>query len=215
MNSNTVVYITYLLLACSSGWCAWNFKRLRQEFQILAVFVFLSAGVQTGAEILSKFTMTNLFLSHAYAVIGFLVLSAFYWRLMRPFIPGALFVLLAVCFLLLAVVTVILWQPLNSFNSIPLTAEAVVFIIFGLSTFILTLNENLNQHLRPILSSLNWINSGIFLYFSASLLLFYNGANIIHAIVGPGSVYTWLIHGVLYLVLHTCLFIGLWRSPKT
>jgi hypothetical protein len=215
MRGNTLVYLTYVVLACSVVRCTWNFRRLRLEFRWLALYIFLSAGVQAGAELLSRWNINNLFLSHVYAILGFAVLSAFYWRVLRPFVPGALFGSLVAGFVLLAVVTAIFWEPLHTFNSIPLTAEAVVFIIFAMSTFILTLNESLNQHVRPILRSLNWINSGILLYFSASLLLFYNGEAIIHIISGRWSVYTWLIHGVLYIVLHSCLFIGLWWSPKT
>lgn len=215
MISKIVVYITYFVLAFSAAWCAWNFKRLRMEFRVLAVFIFLSAGIQAGAEVAARFGINNLFLSHLYAVLGVVALAGFYRLLLRRFIPDAVFIILIAGFVTLAVATVLLWEPLDTFNSIPLTAEAVVFIIFALSTFILTLNENMNHQLREILRSLNWINSGILLYFTGSLLLFYNGETIIHAIIGRWSVYTWLIHAALTIILHTCLLIGLWLSPKT
>jgi hypothetical protein len=214
MNKLTIVYLAYFVLAGSMGWCVLHFKRLLPEFRVLALYVFLSAGVQAGAWLLASRGINNLALSHIYAVLGFMVLANFYRLLVRPFIRGRLFVFIAVGYLLLAVMNVILWEPLHTFNSIPLTAEAVVFIILSLSTFVLTLTEDLNQHLRPMLRSLNWINSGILLYFAGSLLLFYHGETIIHVIIGRWGVYTWTVHAVLSIILHTCLLIGLWMSPK-
>lgn len=214
MKSYIIIYVAYFVLACSAGWSAWHFKRLLAEFRVLAVFVLLSAGVQAVARVLSGFGVNNLMLSHAYAVLGFVVLARFYGLLLRPFIPGKLFVFLSVGFVVLAITTVLLWEPLHTFNSIPLSVEAVVCIILALSTFVLTLNEDLNQHLRPMLGSLNWINSGILLYFAGSLLLFYHGETIIHLVINRWSVYAWMVHAVLSIVLHTCLLIGLWRSPK-
>ena len=214
MNSYNIVYVAYFVLACSAGWSAWHFKRLLPVFRALAVFIFLSAGVQAVAKLMNISGINNLMLSHLYAVLGFAALAGFYRLVLRPFVPGKLFVFLSVGFLLLAVITVLLWQPLHTFNSIPLTAEAVLVIIFALSTFVLTLNEDLNQHLRPMLRSLNWINSGILLYFAGSLLLYYHGETIIHVVIKRWSIYTWVVHSVLYIVLHTCILIGLWLSPK-
>lgn len=214
MSRNTFFYIAYFVLACSAGWAVWQFRRLLPEFRVLAVFVFLSAGVQAGAGILAHLGINNLALSHVYALSGFVALARFYQLLLGPFIPHKLFIVLVVGFVLLAVITVLLWEPLHTFNSIPLTAEAVVFVILSLSTFALTLNEDLNPHLHPILRSLNWVNSGILLYFTGSLLLFYHGETIIHIIIGRWSFYTIVVHAVLSIVLHTCLLIGLWLSPK-
>lgn len=214
MKNNIIFFVAYFVLAFSTSWCVWHFKRLLVEFRMLALFVFISAGIQAGSGVLSQFSITNLALSHIYAVLGFVALIGFYRLLLRPFIPNKLFVFLSVGFLLLAVITVLLWEPWYTFNSIPLTVEAVVFVILALSTFVLTLNEDLNEHLRPILRSLNWINSGILLYFAGSLLLFYYGETIIHDIIKRWSIYTWLVHAVLSIVLHSCLLIGLWLSPK-
>jgi hypothetical protein len=214
MNRNTLFYIAYFVLACSASWCIWYFRRLLPEFRVLAVFVLISAGVQAGAGILAHMGINNLALSHVYAVLSFVALAEFYRLLLRPFVPHKLFVVLVVGFVLLAGVTVMLWESLHTFNSIPLTAEAVVIIIFALSTFALTLNEDMNLHLRPMLRSLNWINSGILLYFAGSLLLFYHGETIIHIFIGRWSFYTIVVHAVLSLILHTCLLIGLWLSPK-
>lgn len=214
MNSKILFYAAYFVLAYATGWSAWHFKRLLPEFRALAVFVFLSAGVQAGAKLLTFLGINNIALSHLYAVLGFIALVGFYRLLLRPFIPNKLFVFLSVGFLLLAVITVLLWEPLHTFNTIPLMAEAVLVMILVLSTFVLTLNEDLNQHLRPMLRSLNWINSGILLYFAGSLLLFYHGETIIHVFIQRWSIYTWMVHAVLSIVLHSCLLIGLWLSPK-
>ncbi|MDI9339773.1 MAG: hypothetical protein QM534_04315 [Sediminibacterium sp.] len=209
-----VIYLTYFVLLCSGIWSIWHFRYLMPKFKVLAVYTWLSIIVQGISETLASQRINNLFLSHVYAVLSFVILTRFYCMLLRPFISDVLFKGQMISFVLLAIVNVIWWQPLTTFNSIPLTVEALVFIVFSLSTFILTLNEALNHHVRPFLRSLNWINSGIFLYFTGSLLLFYNGEIIIHVIMGKWSAYTMLLHTVLTMVLYICIGIGLWLSPK-
>lgn len=78
------------------------------EFRLLANYIFLSFGVQAGAQVLTSLEINNLFLSHVYAAPGFAVLAGFYRLLLRPFVPGKLFVFLSVGFLLLAGITVLL-----------------------------------------------------------------------------------------------------------
>lgn len=215
MTHSSIITITYIVLTLVAIWCFWKYRRLPKEFRLLVFFVWMTFIVQVFSLLLAKKGINNMALSHVYAVLSFLLLLRFYRFLLRPFINTIFFSGLSVGFLLLAIVNAIFWEPLTKFNSIPLTLEAAVMIILTLSTFWLTLNDELNDHIRARLRSINWINSGIFLYFTGSLLLFYNGETIIHSIIGRWSVYTWMIHAVLFIMLHIFLLIGLWLSPKT
>lgn len=214
MITETIVSITYFSIAVSVFWIIWNFRHLRLEFQVLAAFVFLSAAVQATAEILAQFGINNMPVSHAYALFGFLLITSFFRFILKPFIPSKVFTVLGIIFLLLAVVNSLFWQPIVEFNSIPLVIEALIIMVFSISTFILTLNEGQNEYIRPLLVSLNWVNSGLFVYFFGSLILFYNGHVIIHEASKYLSQYTWLAHSMLTVILHTCLLMGLWKSPK-
>lgn len=210
-----IVYLTYVPIGISATWCAGNFKRLRPEFRVLTMFVFLSALVQGASEVMAQFGVNNLPLSHGYALLGLLVLTHFYQRLLHSFIPVSWFTGIRVGFTVFALITILLWQPLLTFNSYTWTAEAVIVLILVLSLFVLTLHERFNHPLQPILPSLNWINSGFLIYFAGNLFLFYNGTVIVHAISGIWTAYTWLAHALFTLLLHTCLLIGLWTSLKT
>lgn len=217
MSSNTIIFLTYLTyipLIMVSVWCWLNFKYLRSEFKVLSIFVFVSFVTQAMAELLAEFGINNMSLSHGYTIIGFLVLTRFYRPVLKPFFPVKWFNLIDIGFTVLAVLNIVFWQSLLTFNSVSLTAEAVILIILSLATFILTLNEELNQHLRNMQQSINWINAGILIYYSGSLLLFFNGNAVIHIISRYWSAYTWLIYAVLMAILFTCLLIGLWKSPK-
>jgi len=217
MSSNTIIFLTYLSyipLIVTTGWCVRNYKRLRSELKVLAVFVFVSFTIQVVDELLAEFGINNMPLSHGYTLISFLVLTRFYRPVLKPFFQIKWFKFIDVGFTALVVLNIICWQSLLTFNSVSLTAQAVIIIILSLATFVLTLNEELNQHLRTIQASINWINAGILVYFSGSLLLFFNGNAVIHIISRYWSEYTWLIYAGLTTILFTCLLIGLWKSPK-
>ncbi len=180
----------------------------------MAAYVLLSAAVQGVAEVLSQFGINNLSLSHAYTVLGFLFLNQFYKMLLDALVPSIWFKGLSIGFVLFAIATVLFWQPLDTFNSATLTVQAVVLIIYALSTFILTLTEGKSETLKVKLKSLNWINSGMFIYFSGSMLLFFNGGDIMHSISEDWTRYMWILHDLLVTVLHSFLLVGLWISLR-
>lgn len=214
MYIDLIVYSAYLPIGIAAIFSVRNFKRLEMEFRALSIFIFISALAQGTSEVLAYHEMNNLPISHAYALLGFWPLMLFYRGILRPFIPNWWFAAMGYGFTLFAILNSIFWQPLNTFNSIALAAEALLLIIMSLSAFILSLNEEMNAHVLPKLKSLNLVNSGIFIYFSGNLILFYNGDVIMHAISTYWSKHTWLAPAVLTGILHTCLAIGLWKSPK-
>jgi heme A synthase len=85
MTKNTIIYLVYFVLAGAAVWSVWRFKRLRPEFRTLAIFLFLSAFIQGLSEIIAVYKANNLFLSHAYTVLSFLILVRFYQHLLKPF----------------------------------------------------------------------------------------------------------------------------------
>lgn len=208
------IYLAYVPILISTIWGALNFGRLRFEFQILSIFIFISAATQVMCEFLALNKINNLPISHAYTIFGFWVLARFYQKVLTPFVPRQWFTILELGFTLFAIANAIFWQPLFTYNSIPITVEALVFIVLALSTFILSLNEEMNAHILPVRRSLNWLNSGIFIYFSGNTILFYNGEAIMHAISEQWTKYTWLVHSVLTFTFYSCLLMGLWTSPK-
>jgi len=212
--SESILNLAYVPLGTSAIWCVWRFNRLRKEFRVLAAYVLLSAAVQGVAEVLSQFGINNLSLSHAYTVLGFLFLNQFYKMLLDALVPSIWFKGLSIGFVLFAIATVLFWQPLDTFNSATLTVQAVVLIIYALSTFILTLTEGKSETLKVKLKSLNWINSGMFIYFSGSMLLFFNGGDIMHSISEDWTRYMWILHDLLVTVLHSFLLVGLWISLR-
>lgn len=208
------IYLAYIPILISTIWSALNFRHLRFEFRVLSIFIFISATTQVICELLALNKINNIPVSHAYTVLSFWVLTRFYQEILRSFIPVRWFTILKLGFIMLAVVSAFFWQPLLTYNSIPISVQAVAVTILALSTFILSVNNDMNAHLLSILSSLNWINSGIFIYFSGNLILFYNGEAIMHAISEKWTMYTWLVHSVLTFTFYCFLFIGLWKSPK-
>jgi hypothetical protein len=79
----------------------------------------------------------------------------------------------------------------------------------------LLLNDTVKERRKQDIPSLHWINSGLFIYYSSNLLIFYFGALITHALSKQLNRYTWMLHSFFSIVMYTCFFIGLWKRPKT
>lgn len=209
-----IIYLAYFILLLSTGYAIWLYKNLPLAFRVLTGYLCWSALIQGLSEAFAYFHVNNLAFSHLHVMVGMVLLTWFYSILLTPFISKKLFFGVGFSFVVLAILNALLWQPIFSFNTNTLTAESVLVVIFSLSTFILLLNDALNQHIRHIQTSLNWINSGLFVYYSGSLLLFYNGEIIMHVISQKWSEYTWMAHVLMSIILHLTILIGIWKSPR-
>jgi hypothetical protein len=62
---------------------------------------------------------------------------------------------------------------------------------------------------------LTWINSGLFIYYVSSLLIFYFGQVITDTFSKELNRYMWIFHAFFSLVMYSCFFVGLWKRPKS
>ena len=153
-------------------------------------------------------------LLHIYVGAGFLMLAIFYKKVLEEFISGILIYSVAGLFLILTALNSIYLQPVNTFNSYALTLESVLLIIFSLTTYFLLLNEVVKEKRKAIISSINWINSGIFIYYVSNLLIFYFSDYFYKYFSAEINRYTWVLHSFFSVVMYTFFFIGLWKQPK-
>lgn len=120
---------------------------------------------------------------------------------------------LAVVFVLAVIAIGIFLQPFTRHCSYMLTAESVLVIIFSLFTFILLLRDMSNEF-GGVRKTISWINIGLFVYYTSSLLIFYFSDIMARAFPVYINQYTWVLHSIFSMFMYTCFFIALWKHPK-
>ena len=148
-------------------------------------------------------------LLHLYVPVGFVLLAWFYASLLKDFIKTKIIWFTAILFLFFSITNTLFFQNVFTFNSNALTVECILVTIMALFLYIVFLNHIVKETVEYDIKSLNWINSGLFIYYSATLLIFYFGATIVHTFSETLNLYTWVLHSLLSVVMYTCFFISL------
>ena len=208
-----------ILLSCipvfaTAAYACVYFRRLDEKLRVFSWFLFLSGIVQLVSVILWWFRYNNMPLLHLYVAAGFVCLAWFYKTVLRDFIDRRVINAIIGVFLVFTFINSLFFQSVLTFNSYALTLEAVFIIIFSLSTFILSKHEILKDVNLSTFRSINWINAGLFLFYTSDILLFYFGDAITDYFPAYMNRYTWVAHSFFSVIMYSCFFIGLWRSQK-
>jgi uncharacterized membrane protein YczE len=89
-----------------------------------------------------------------------------------------------------------------------------LLIIFSIFTFMVLMNDIVKDKRPQLHPFLNWINSGVFVYYLCSLMVFYFGNLFIQDYSSLINQYLWSMHSIFLVAMYCCFFIGLWKSPK-
>ncbi len=201
---------------CASALLAWvNYKRLGEVFKLFSWFIFVSGIVQCISLTLWFFSINNLFLNHLFVPISSICIAIFYNELLSRFINSKVIWIVLVLFLLSTLINSLFIQPLTTFNSYALAIQCVLVVILSLATFLLLMNYGSHLTNETDVKSLNWINSGLFIYYASALILFYAGDIIIKSFSMEVNRYVWLSHSLFYIIMSTCFFTGLWKHLRT
>lgn len=75
-------------------------------------------------------------------------------------------------------------------------------------------NDLMKKKFDGMVGSINWINSGIFIYYASSLLIFHFGDIITK--LAPSSMVdiTWVVYSFFSMVMYGCFFIGIWKIQR-
>ncbi len=193
---------------------AFVFKRLVNELKIFSFFIFLSGLTELVSKVLWFQKINNFPLLHFYVAAGFLIICWFYSSVLQEFVSKKIIWGGAALFTVLTVVNSIFYQSIYSFNSNALVVQSILIIILSLSTFILFLNDIVRDKRPSLIKSLNWINSGLFIYYLSSLLIFYFSNFFTENFPVLLNQYTWALHMLFSTTMYACFFIGLWKNPQ-
>jgi hypothetical protein len=181
------------------------------SLRVFSWFLFVSAGIQFLALYFWFHHWNNMPLLHIYVAGGGVLLLWFYRTVLGDFVNSAVLWSGAALFFLFSVINSVFVQPVLTFNSNALTVESVLILILALFTFGFLLNDNVKTRDGHDRQSIGWINWGLFIYYSSSLLIFYFGSTITRQFSFDLNQYTWIFHSFFSMVMYTCFIVGIWK----
>jgi hypothetical protein len=208
---NKFSFIPTLLVA---AYAAFVYNKLPHRIQVFTWFILLSGIIEASSRILWFNGKNNMPLLHLYVAGGFLCLSYFYRYLLKDFVNPKIIWIVQIAFTVFTLINSLFIQNVYTFNSYALTVESVILVIFSLTTYLLMMNDVVKKNHARIHKSVDWLNSGIFIYYASSLLIFHFGNMI--TILSPSALvdYTWVLHALFSVVMYCCFFVGLWNQVK-
>jgi hypothetical protein len=209
-----VIVFSHIPIAITTGYAVLRYKRLDADLKIFACYLLLSGVVHFITLVTWFYKLNNMPLLHFYVAAGFTNLALFYRAVLRDVLDKKIISIVILVFLAFTLTNSIFIQDIFLFNSYALTVESVLIIILSLSTYVLLLNDIVKETRIHAIKSLNWINSGLFIYYASSLLIFYFGDLI--TLLSPSYLvrYTWVLHSAFLMIMYACFFVGLWKLPK-
>ncbi|HLZ17578.1 MAG TPA: hypothetical protein VKQ08_11085, partial [Cyclobacteriaceae bacterium] len=195
------------------------FRRLPRSLKYFCWFLFLSGATEVASKILFIQKINNLPLLHLYVAGGFICLVLFYEAVLDGFIEKRIIRGIMMIFLVFTVANSIFFQPVTTFNSYALIAECIGVVIFALTTYFVMMDDVVKSKRQELMPSLNWINSGLFIYYSSSLIIFYcqsflDSDRLFRFFPKHYTLQTWMLHAFFSLVMYSFFFAGLLKRPK-
>jgi hypothetical protein len=210
-----IIILSHVPILLTVVYAALLYRQLGADLRVFSWFLFLSGLIQFTSLYFWFHRWNNMPLLHLYVAAGFAFLAWFYQKVLSGFISVWIIGSVTALFTIFTIINSLYIQHVMTFDSNALTIESVLILILSLFTFTFLLNDSVKETRSHHISSLSWINSGLFIYYSSSLMIFYFGATITGSFSRVLGQYTWIFHSLFSMVMYTCFFIGLWKRPKT
>ena len=190
------------------------FKKFDKRLFSFKLFLLFNSVIQISQLVLSSLKQHNLFLLHIDVPVEFTLLAYFYYSFLKKYVDKKIFFTLISLFLLFSIINSIFIQPVNSFNSHALIAEALILIILSIFAFIVLLDPRSGMNKVQIGKTATLINSGIFVNFSTTLLIYYF-SNFLIKNADKGTVnYIWVYNDLASVVMYAFFIAAVWKHVK-
>lgn len=185
-----------------------RFKRLEPALRIMTGYLLLSVACSVAGTILASQNRNNMPVIHVYTFLELILLSLFYLLVFKNRQFRYLIACLSLSLLVFLVADTLLPGKIYHFNNNGKSLEALLVILFSVGYFIEGLDHSENKTLRSN-AALTYINAGILLYFSSSLVLFI--LNTIDVRYVSISIVVWDMHASFLLLMFILFSVALWK----
>ncbi|MCG2616164.1 hypothetical protein LZZ85_17840 [Terrimonas sp. NA20] len=189
-------------------WRKWN-----NAFGFIFLYLCFSLAANIASHIMARHGINNMPLLHADTIIemllfGFFFIKLFKERRVRQFIGICL-----VLFCLFTLINFLFIQSIYQFNTYPRPVEAILIISFALIYWWQGDFDQVSEE-RWTDIPVNWIISGILLYFSSTMFLFIFSNYLIHQFSKQANIFIWNLHAAMAMLMYLLFSIGFYKCRK-
>lgn len=176
----------------------------KAPFKIFAFYLLAMGIIQIISQSYYILNVNNLFLSHYYFIVQFLLLSLFYTKL----IPSLKLIKILTLVVILCIAIKFFLDPKMYFKfslfeiiicSIPLLSYSFIFFA---------------KHIDGKNENFIYINSGVFIYILSSTLIFSSG-NLMPKMSPSVNKIIWLVNVIIYFIYQFLIFLEWFRNFRT
>jgi hypothetical protein len=183
------------------------YRYLPAEGRMLLWYLLAEMVILATSSTLAYYKQPNTALYHFATIIETELLLLFFSIIFRKKKIARYIQWMIGLFPLLALLNTWLVQPLSSFNSYPITLQFALVLLLCFAYWLQPVELNSTWTEQP----LNWIISGMLLYFSGSFILFAFSDYIIRHFSKQTSMLIWNIHAVLAILMYILMTPGLFK----
>ncbi len=197
-------YLGLLLNVVTATLFIYSYKKNHRNlsFRLFSIYLIMSLIVNLSVFILAQFKIHNLYFSHYYFILQFILLSLFYRTLFSKNQRRIVLIVLGVVLCLL-VIQYALWPELYfKFNTTEIFLTCFPIVVYSM----IHLYNSLNNSPKYM-----YINAGILIYLTTSTLIFILG-DYLSGISNAAVKNIWFINAVLYVTYLVLIFIEWWKN---
>ncbi len=182
-----------------------RFKALPSEGKILLCYLITDMLVSATSSALAFNHIRNLPLYHIATIIETMMLLYFFYfvfhtRKSEKYLKSAILL-----FPVLGLINIIFFQHIYQFNSYMLSLQSIIIIVL---CFLYWWHHENDTETKWSAIPLNWIISGLLIYFSSTFILL-TFSNMIISSSKSVSIMMWNIHATLTIIMYLLLSIGI------
>lgn len=198
MISKFFVYAGYLVLLINFLLMIKGFSTKEKPFKIFTVYCGAMVLVQMTSFALHKMNVHNIFLSHFYFILQFIILSFFYKAILQnSFQKKVVIYTLILCLVLLSVQFLLDWKVFFQFNLFEIFITSLPLIIYATFHLYNLLNEKKEYY---------YFNLGLLIYLFGSTVVFLTGNLLILLKSDKPFTMIWDLNVYLYVVYQLFIF---------
>ncbi len=176
-----------------------------KTFKIFNLYLFISLVIQVKSYLLWQDKIDNLYLSHYYFILQFILLSLFYITLFNNKKHKNTVKIVSILVLLILTIQYSLNPSLYyKFNLLEIVLTSLSIVSFSVVHFYNSLTEKME---------FVYVNSGIFIYLISSTLIFCSG-NFLNVSYDSLNKLLWLFNSILYAVYQILIFIEWYKTYR-
>jgi hypothetical protein len=220
---HAIIYVCNIPPVLASILALFYLKKVDSRLYSFNLFLLLNGIIQVTQLVILNITKSyHLLMFHIDVPIESALLAHFYYSFLKQYFDKKIYFSLVGIFIAFSIFNSIFIQPVNSFNSYTIVSESTILIILSVFSFIVLLDTRSGIKSTALGKIFELINSAVFVYYSASLLIYYfSNYYLLHqkndgntSFISITVSYIFILNSFLAACMFTCFIVAMRKHIK-